>query len=101
MQLFIKRFLDILVSLILLILILPLWVILVVIIETTSPGRAIFMQKRTGLHGRTFVCYKFRTMYLNKEADTLQATCSDKRITRIGGFCAGLRWTNCLSFSMC
>lgn len=45
MQLFIKRFLDILVSLILLILILPLWVILVVIIETTSPGRAIFMQK--------------------------------------------------------
>ncbi|MDO5419487.1 MAG: exopolysaccharide biosynthesis polyprenyl glycosylphosphotransferase [Bacteroides sp.] len=86
MQLSIKRFLDILVSLILLILILPLWVILVVIIETTSPGRAVFTQKRTGLHGRTFVCYKFRTMYLNKEADTLQATCSDKRITKIGGF---------------
>lgn len=86
MQLFIKRFLDIFVSLILLILILPLWAILVVIIETTSPGRALFMQKRTGLHGRTFVCYKFRTMYLNKEADTLQATCCDKRITGIGGF---------------
>lgn len=86
MQLFIKRFLDIFVSLILLILILPLWAVLVVIIEITSPGRAVFTQKRTGFHGRTFVCYKFRTMYLNKEADTLQATCCDKRITGIGGF---------------
>lgn len=86
MQLFIKRFLDIFVSLILLILILPLWAVLVVIIEITSPGRAVFTQKRTGFHGRTFVCYKFRTMYLNKEADTLQATCYDKRITRIGSF---------------
>ena len=55
-------------------------------IKATSPGPVFFRQKRTGIYGREFVCYKFRTMKVNKEADTLQATADDPRKTKFGDF---------------
>ncbi len=61
--------------------ILPLFALL---IKATSRGPVFFVQKRTGWRGMTFPCYKFRTMYVNDEAHTRQASANDKRITPVG-----------------
>ena len=55
-------------------------------IKLTSPGPVYFKQERTGYRGRSFICYKFRTMRVNKGADTDQATENDPRKTRLGDF---------------
>lgn len=55
-------------------------------IKCTSPGPVYFKQKRTGYQGRDFNCYKFRTMHVNREADSAQATRNDPRKTRFGDF---------------
>lgn len=87
-----KRSFDILFALVILITIYPiLYVIVGTLIKMSSPGPILFRQKRTGLYGRDFECYKFRTMKVNAEADTLQAVKNDPRKTRIGDF---LRRTN-------
>jgi O-antigen biosynthesis protein WbqP len=57
-----KRFLDIIFSIVLIILFIPLWVIIPVMIKIDSPGRVIFKQKRVGLGSSYFTIYKFRTM---------------------------------------
>ena len=51
----------------------------------------LFKQKRTGLYGQDFRCYKFRTMKVNAQADSLQAVKDDPRKTKVGDF---LRRTN-------
>lgn len=56
-----------------------------------SRGPIFFVQRRSGRAGRDFWCFKFRTMKVNEEADTLQATKNDRRITRLGRI---LRETN-------
>ncbi len=55
-------------------------------IKLSSPGPIFFKQKRTGIYGKEFTCYKFRTMRINNEADTLQATENDPRKTKFGNF---------------
>lgn len=55
-------------------------------IKLSSPGPVFFVQKRTGYKGRTFNCYKFRTMRVNANADKVQATDNDPRKTRFGNF---------------
>ena len=62
-----KRFLDILLSLIALIVLMPLFVILALIIKLTSPGPVFFVQVRVGQFGRPFNFYKFRSMYIDAE----------------------------------
>ena len=56
------------------------------IIKLTSPGPIFFKQMRTGLNGREFKCYKFRSMRVNDEADKKQATADDPRKTKFGNF---------------
>lgn len=53
-------------------------------IKKAGPGPVYFRQKRSGYHGEEFECLKFRTMQVNKDADTRQASDGDPRITRIG-----------------
>lgn len=60
-------------------------------IKFSSPGPVFFKQIRTGYRGRSFYCYKFRTMKVNNDSDTAQATADDPRKTHIGSF---LRRTN-------
>lgn len=60
--------------------------IIAIIIKLTSRGPVFFKQKRTGLNNNIFECWKFRTMYINGEADLKQATKDDPRITPIGKF---------------
>ena len=64
------------------------WVypIVALLIKLTSRGPVFFIQKRTGYKGMDLDCFKFRTMYVNDEADTKQATSNDKRITLVGKF---------------
>jgi putative colanic acid biosysnthesis UDP-glucose lipid carrier transferase len=60
--------------------------IIAVTIKLDSPGPVFFRQKRTGINNKPFDCLKFRTMTVNAEADTKQATKNDSRITRLGHF---------------
>jgi exopolysaccharide biosynthesis polyprenyl glycosylphosphotransferase len=62
-----KRLLDITASALLLILTSPAMLLVALAIRLTSPGPIIFSQNRSGLHGRSFRMYKFRTMVTNAE----------------------------------
>lgn len=82
-----KRIFDIAVSLLFVCTLFPFFYILIgIAIKLTSPGPVFFRQLRHGKDGQVFTCLKFRTMKMNSEADTLQATEDDKRITKIGNF---------------
>ena len=83
----VKRCLDVLFSLLVLLLLFPLiWLFVAVITRFTSPGPVFFKQMRTGYKGEPFTMYKFRSMKVNLNADSLQATSDDPRKTRFGDF---------------
>ena len=81
-----KRTFDIVMSIVFLIptaLIFPfVWLIM----KIQSPGPLLFKQARTGIDGKTFNCYKFRSMHVNADADKLQATKDDPRKYPFGNF---------------
>ncbi len=60
--------------------------IIALLIKLESKGPVFFMQDRSGRGGNIFKCLKFRTMRVNSEADNLQATKNDARITKVGAF---------------
>lgn len=64
----------------------PIYIIVGIITKITSPGPVFFKQKRHGLDGKEFYMYKFRSMKVNKDSDTLQATKDDPRKTKFGNF---------------
>jgi exopolysaccharide biosynthesis polyprenyl glycosylphosphotransferase len=66
--LLLKQMMDSVLSALALILLLPLFVLIATAIKLNSPGPVFFRQARAGLHGRTFRCYKFRTMFVDAEA---------------------------------
>lgn len=82
-----KRCFDIVTSLVITVLLLS-WLLplLMLLIRLGSKGPVLFKQKRVGFLGKVFWCYKLRTMYINDEADLLQASENDPRITRVGKF---------------
>ncbi len=93
-----KRFMDVSVSLLLLVLLLPFMTIIALIIKFTSPGSIIFRQERIGLRGRKFSILKFRTMvfyaesmqeelaYMNEIDGPAFKIEDDPRVTKIGRF---------------
>ncbi|MGD1894269.1 MAG: exopolysaccharide biosynthesis polyprenyl glycosylphosphotransferase [Cyclobacteriaceae bacterium] len=84
---FVKRLFDIAFSLLVIGFVFT-WLlpVIAIAIKVTSRGPVFFRQKRTGLNGRDFMCWKFRTMRNNNDADTKQATKHDPRVTAIGAF---------------
>ncbi|MEL7146237.1 MAG: sugar transferase, partial [Bacteroidota bacterium] len=62
------------------------WIIPIIgfLIKLESKGPVFFKQHRNGKGNEKFLCWKFRTMRVNAEADTKQATKDDPRITKIG-----------------
>jgi exopolysaccharide biosynthesis polyprenyl glycosylphosphotransferase len=82
-----KRLFDIIFSLFIILFVFS-WLcpVLAVLIKLESHGPVFFIQMRTGRDNTSFRCFKFRTMYINAEADSRQATRDDHRITRIGAF---------------
>lgn len=87
-----KRAFDVVVSSVFLVTLFPVVFLLVSIISSiTMPGPIFFRQKRTGVNGKDFYCLKFRSMKVNKEADSMQATKNDPRKTKWGNI---MRKTN-------
>lgn len=82
----IKRAFDIVVSLLLLIVLLPFLPVIAYIVKKQSPGPLFFRQERTGMNGENFMCYKFRSMHINDDADRVQATKDDPRKFPFGNF---------------
>lgn len=82
-----KRIMDVTLSLLFIVGIMS-WLtpLLAILIKLTSKGPVFFVQKRTGYMGTEFDCFKFRTMYVNDEADVKQVSLNDNRITTIGKF---------------
>jgi len=83
----IKRTFDIVFSFLFLITIFPiLYAIFGILIKMSSKGPIIFKQTRTGIYGKNFECYKFRSMRANEDADEKQAEKDDPRTTAVGHF---------------
>lgn len=83
----VKRFSDIVLSLLILLLISPILLVVGVLVKLTSPGPIIFKQRRYGLDGEEILVYKFRSMTVTEDgAHILQAQKHDKRITPLGRF---------------
>lgn len=95
----VKRCFDLCCSIILIIILSPVYLLIALLIKLDSPGPVFFKQDRIGLHSKKFKIWKFRTMVIN--AEKLQATLEakneikdgvlfkvkdDPRITRIGKF---------------
>lgn len=75
----IKRLFDIALAIVALVCCLPLLPVVAIFVLMQSPGPLLFHQERTGMNGKNFVCYKFRSMHVNKYADMVQATEKDPR----------------------
>jgi exopolysaccharide biosynthesis polyprenyl glycosylphosphotransferase len=84
----IKRLMDIAVSLAILALGAPAWLLLGLIIRLNSPGKAIYRQERIGQNGKPFIMMKYRSMYQDaeKRSGPVWAKEKDPRITLIGKF---------------
>ena len=94
--LFVRRLMDVVLSVIIGVLTLPLMAATVLAINLTSPGPVLFSQRRAGLHGRPFVMYKFRSMIddaeqrrveiesINEMDGPVFKSSLDPRITAIG-----------------
>ena len=83
---FVKRTIDIIGSIILLILFSPIMLIIAISIKCTSKGPIIFKQERIGKHNRIFTMYKFRSMIEQDDSEekTMWTVKDDKRVTSIG-----------------
>jgi len=81
-ELFLKRSLDFVVSLFLLILLSPIFLIIAILIKIDSPGSVFYTQKRVGVKGKIFNLYKFRSMI--EGAEELKATLLDKNEIKDG-----------------
>jgi len=86
LMLFLKRCVDVIVSTLVLLLLLPLWLFFALLIKLTSRGPVLYRQERVGMDGSKFVMLKFRTMVSDAEQKTGPVMCSpgDPRITPLG-----------------
>lgn len=84
----VKRVLDILLSLLALILLIPLFIAVAIAIKIDSPGEVFFKQERLGLNAKVFKIYKFRSMCVGAEQQGTgqYSFAGDPRVTRVGKF---------------
>ena len=91
-SLFCKMIFDRSLSLIMLMVLSPVFLILAVLIKLDSPGEVFFRQERVTQYGKKFRIHKFRTMVKNAESFGTQVTVkSDMRVTKIGKKLRGCR----------
>ena len=84
LSLFFKRVFDIFASLIMLILLSPVFLILAIAIKADSKGPVFYRQERVTQYGRKFRIHKFRTMYVHEETGNDVTVANDDRITKVG-----------------
>ena len=82
---FIKRILDVVFSLVLIILLLPLFLIISLLIKLEDGGPVFYKQKRIGYKNKEFTILKFRSMNVMDEKDELKVK-QDTRITKVGKY---------------
>lgn len=92
----VKRFLDLIISLCSVVILSPLFLLIAILIKATSKGPILYKQIRSGLNGRRFTCYKFRSMvvgadnkineieHLNIMTGPVFKVKNDPRLTKIG-----------------
>ncbi|HSU27029.1 MAG TPA: exopolysaccharide biosynthesis polyprenyl glycosylphosphotransferase [Chitinophagaceae bacterium] len=82
-----KRLFDIIFSFSVIVLVLS-WLLplLAILIKLDAWGPVFFVQSRSGKNNRSFRCFKFRTLRVNKDGDLKQVTLNDSRLTRFGKF---------------
>ncbi|MBR1676811.1 MAG: sugar transferase [Clostridia bacterium] len=85
---FFKRLLDVVLSGIAIVVLIPLWIVLFIAIKIDSKGPIFFKQKRIGIHKKPFTILKFRTMRIDAPHDmpTHMLDNPDQYITRLGKF---------------
>lgn len=84
-QYLVKRFFDIVLSLLALGLLSPVFIVTAIIVKCTSPGPIFYAQERIGYRGKPFKMHKFRSMYVNAEqAGPALSKDDDPRITPFG-----------------
>lgn len=83
-----KRIEDIVLGGVISVLILPVCLVIGGVIAMSSPGPVLFKQYRTGINGKKFKVYKFRSMVVHEENDSnvTQASKGDVRVTKVGAF---------------
>lgn len=82
-----KRFMDIVISSLAFISLIPFYIICAIAVKISSPGSILFLQTRIGMNGKPFQIIKFRTMFVDSELKGPQLSSSnDPRITKIGRF---------------
>lgn len=79
-----KRMFDFTAALGLLLFLAPMLLLIAILVRLTSKGPALFKQRRTGLNGKVFRIYKFRTMTVMEDGRLLPARQEDSRVTRLG-----------------
>lgn len=85
-SLILKRFFDIVCSLILLVILSPVFLILAIAIKIDSPGPVFYRQERITQYGRKFRIHKFRTMVQFADKGSQVTVNNDSRVTRVGRF---------------
>lgn len=89
----IQRLYSTLISLAGFLIALPIMAIVWLVVRLSSPGKALYSQRRVGLNGKEFFVYKFRSMYIDAEARTgaVWAQKNDPRVTPVGRWLRKLR----------
>ena len=83
----IKKLSDYIIASVVVLLTSPLLLAIAIAIKFTSRGSVIFKQRRYGLDGREIIVYKFRSMTVSEDFNTIkQATRGDERVTKVGAF---------------
>ncbi len=91
-QLYIKRFLDVSVSIGALIILSPVYLITAIAVKLSSKGPVFYSHERIGINGRPFRMHKFRSMFMDAEKNGPQLSCEDDpRITPFGRFMRKVR----------
>jgi Undecaprenyl-phosphate glucose phosphotransferase len=84
---FVKRIIDLVIAGTALVLLLPLFLMTALAIKLDSPGPVMFRQRRCGFNGRPFQIFKFRTMSVLEDGETIvQAELNDHRVTTVGSW---------------
>lgn len=88
-----KRIMDITVSVIAMIILLPVYLGVAIAVKVSSRGPVLYSQPRVGIHGKQFNMIKFRSMYVDAEKEGIPQLSSqyDPRITRVGRFLRKVR----------
>jgi exopolysaccharide biosynthesis polyprenyl glycosylphosphotransferase len=88
----IKRVIDIVASIIFLIILTPAYIICAIGVKLSSKGPFLYSQERMGLHGKSFIMHKFRSMYQDAEQGVpMLSSKDDPRITPFGRFLRKVR----------